>query len=332
MFDKENIRIQYLKTYRKVRNFLLSQKSREFLIFLFFVFVSFSFWLLQVLNDDYTTELSIPLRMKNVPENVVITSEIPDELRVGVNDRGTVLANYMVGHTFFPVNVDFEECAEKGNQLKIPVRHFLPHIRKQLNQTTKVSIVRPDTIELYYTRGEGKKVPVSLSGKLKPERQYYISDTIYSPDSVMVYAPPTILRNITEAKTQPVYLENIADTTDIRTSIAAIRGAKFVPSHNDITLLVDIYSEKVVEVPIRMLEFPEDKVLRTFPSKVKVSFQVGLSKFKDFNASDFEVGVKYTDLVNVKTDKCRLLLLRKPDAITHARIIPAEIDYIIEQK
>ena len=138
MFDlnKENIRIQYLKTVEKIRNFLLSQKSREFLIFLFFVFVSFCFWLLQVLNDDYSTELSIPIKMKNVPENVVLTSDLPEELRISVQDRGTVLVNYMIGHTFFPVNLDFQEFAQKGNQVKIPVRSFLPHIARQLNQST----------------------------------------------------------------------------------------------------------------------------------------------------------------------------------------------------
>lgn len=79
MFDKQNIRVKYLKSVEKIRSFLLSRKSREFLIFLFFVLVSFSFWLLQVLNDDYETELSIPLKMKNVPENVVITTELPKE-------------------------------------------------------------------------------------------------------------------------------------------------------------------------------------------------------------------------------------------------------------
>lgn len=61
MFDRQNIHARYLKALNGIRNFLLAKKSREFLIFLFFVFVSFSFWLLQVLNDDYETELSIPL-------------------------------------------------------------------------------------------------------------------------------------------------------------------------------------------------------------------------------------------------------------------------------
>ena len=112
MFDKQNIRARYVRVLEKIRNFLLSSKSREFLIFLFFVFVSFCFWLLQVLNDDYETELSIPLRIKNVPENVVLTSDIPKELRVGVKDRGTVLINYLLGQTLYPVTIDFNDYIE----------------------------------------------------------------------------------------------------------------------------------------------------------------------------------------------------------------------------
>ena len=60
MFGEQNMRVRYLRTLEKIRSFLLSTMSREFLIFLFFVFVSFCFWLLQVLNDEYETELPIP--------------------------------------------------------------------------------------------------------------------------------------------------------------------------------------------------------------------------------------------------------------------------------
>ena len=163
MLDKQNRRIRYSNMLQKVRNFLLSEKSREFLIFLFFVFVSFSFWLLQVLNDDYETELAIPVKMKNVPENVVMTSELPSEIRIGVKDRGTVLVNYMLGQTFYPVVIDFTEFAYKGNHVQIPSSLLTKRIIGQLNQSTKVSAVKPDTLEFIYTQGKGKKVPVHPS-------------------------------------------------------------------------------------------------------------------------------------------------------------------------
>ena len=146
MFEKKNIRVHYLRTLEGIRSFLLSKKSREFLIFLFFVFVSFCFWLLQVLNDDYETEISISLKMKNVPENVVLTSELPKELKIGVQDRGTVLVNYMLGRTIYPVTLDFMDYLDKGNQIRIPSVTLSKRIGSQLNQSTKLSTIKPDTL------------------------------------------------------------------------------------------------------------------------------------------------------------------------------------------
>lgn len=332
MFGKKNIRVQYLRTLEKIRNFLLSRKSGEFLIFLFFVFVSFCFWLLQVLNDDYETELAIPLKMKNVPENVVLTSELPKELKMSVKDRGTVLVNYLLGKTLYPVTLDFNDYADKGSQIRIPAMSLNKRMVGQLNQSTKLLSVKPDTLELIYTRGEGKKVPVRLRGEVKTERQYYISDIVYSPDSAMVYAPKEILDTITAAYTEALYVEQISDTLRHRVGLMPVKGARFTPEYSDVTFLVDVYSEKTVEVPVKGVNFPADKILRTFPSKVNVTFQIGLRQFKGVDSGDFEVVVDYEKLLKDKKEKCRPELVHFPSNINHIRMSPSEIDYIIEQK
>ena len=109
MINRRNIKRIYLITARKVKDFLLSDKSREFLIFLFFFLIASGFWLLQTLNNDYETEFSIPVRLKGVPNNVVITSEPSSELHIRVKDKGTVLLNYMLGKSFFPITLDFSD-------------------------------------------------------------------------------------------------------------------------------------------------------------------------------------------------------------------------------
>lgn len=332
MFDKRNIHIYYLRTSERIRSFLLSRNSREFLIFLFFVFVSFCFWLLQVLNDDYETEFSIPLRLKNVPNNVVLTSELPSELRISVKDRGTVLVNYMLGQTFYPVTIDFKDYVDKGAKVRIPMSMLMKKIASQLNQTTKLLSVKPDTVEFIYTKGKAKKVPVKIQGKISLDRQYYISDIIYSPDSVMVYAPQEILDTITAAYTQPLNFEHISDTTHRRVGLAEVKGARFTPSFDDITLMVDVYSEKTVEVPIHGVNFPPDEVLRTFPSKVQVTFQVGLSHFKSITADDFFISVAYEELLNNQGEKCPVNLKAIPRYVNHVRLNPKEVDYLIEQQ
>ena len=332
MFNKQNIHLYCLDISKKIKDFLLAKKSREFLIFLFFMFVSFSFWLLQVLNDDYETEYTVSLRMKDVPDNVVLTSELPSNMKITLKDRGTVLVNYSWGQGPLPLTLDFTEYSDKGNQVRIPSMSLAKKISAQLSQSTKLVAIKPDTLEFIYTKGAAKTVPVKLCGTITPERQYYVSDTIFSPDSVRVYAPKAILDTITAAYTKTVDFEGVSDTVRKRVSIAPVKGARFIPDYSDLTLKVDVYAEKTVDVPVVGVNFPHDKVLRTFPSKVKVTFQIGLSRFMEVGADDFQVVVDYNDLQNEGGDKCRLQLKEMPKGVNHVRVNPKEMDYIIEQK
>lgn len=332
MFDGKNIKRYYLIIIRKIRNFLLSEKSREFLIFLFFVFVSLCFWFLQTMNDVYQTKFKIPVRLKNVPKEVVMTSELPNEIKVKVEDRGTVLLNYMLGKTFFPLTFNFEDYQDKGSYVRIPQTEVVKKVTAQLNNSTQLLSVRPDTLDYIYSKGVAKKVPVAVGGEVSAGRQYYVSEMKVSPDSVVVYAPPGVLNSILTAYTQPFHWTNVTDTLKKHINLQKLHGVKFVPSSVDVTACVDMYSEKTLEVPVVGIDFPKGKVLRTFPSKVQVVFQVGLKNFKSVKAHDFLVGVSYSDVVNNKSEKLQLTLKRYPDVVTHIRISPLSVDYLIEQQ
>ena len=106
--------VQFKKYYTTVKNFLLGPKNKEFLIFLFFFFVSAAFWLLQSLNETFDVELKVPLKLENVPSDVVITSDLPSDLNVMVRDKGTVLVRYIYGTEQVPVRVDYKDY-DKGN-------------------------------------------------------------------------------------------------------------------------------------------------------------------------------------------------------------------------
>jgi len=259
-------------------------------------------------------------------------SDLPSDIRIGVGDRGTVLVNYMWGQTFYPVTVDFTEYAYKGNHVQIPASLLTRKITSQLNQSTKILSIKPDTLEFIYTQGKGKKIPVKLQGSVKADRQFYISDTIYSPDSVMVYAPKNVLDTISVAYTETVDIEHLSDTMRRRVDLKPVKGARFMPSYNDVTFWVDVYAEKTVEVSVVGSNFPSGKILRTFPSKVQLTFQVGLSHFKEVTADDFVVEVDYNELLENHSEKCKPVLKIVSSYVNHARISPQEIDYIIEQQ
>lgn len=331
LFGKKNIKDIFRNTKDKVRDFLLTEKCREFLIFLFFVAISFGFWMLQTLDGNFETEFTIPLRLKDVPKDVVITSDLQDEVRVKVEDRGTVLLNYMLGRSFLPISINFSDYENSSSRVVLPYEDLRKRVSSQLNSTTKLLSVYPDSIGFVYSQGKFKKVPVSVSGKITPGIQYYISDIKLSPDSVIVYAPAEVLKTVQTAYTMPLDCEDLTENTSLRTSLKKIDGAKYDPSFCDVSVSVDMYSEKTVEVPVVGIGFPANKTLRTFPSKVKVTFKVGLSGYSSVNADDFFIGVKYSDLLKTSKDNIDLVVTTTNPNVSNIRVVPSSVDYLIEE-
>lgn len=331
MIDRRKIDTLYPKYSKKIKNFLLSKMSKEFLIFLLFFFIASAFWLLQTLNDDYETEFSMPIRMRGVPNDIVITSETASELKVRVKDKGIVLLNYIITKNFYPINLEFPNDYEANDYIKIYAKDFEKKITSQLNASTRLLTIKPDTLEYIYSTGMAKLIPIKLQGKISSGRQYYIPDTLYNPDSVLVYAPASLSDSISYAYTEKIVLENISDTTTYQAQILPVKGVKFIPNTVNITFPTDVYTEKIVEVPLRGINFPADKILRTFPSKVKVTFQVGMSRFKDIDADDFNIHIPYEELININSDKYEIKLANTPAGISNIRISPKQIDFLIEQ-
>lgn len=331
MFEQRNIKRLFLKTKKQTKDFLLSAKSREFFVFLCFFFIAAGFWLLQTLNNDYETEFSIPVRLRNVPENVVITSEPVSEVRVRVRDKGTVLLNYMLGKNFYPVILDFKNYTNMGNHVQVQTSQVQKWITGQLNASTVLLSMKPDTLEYYYSTGVSKMIPVKLCGNVSAGEQYYLPDTLFTPDSVRVYAPSDALDTMKVAYTLPLNLDNITDTLEREVTLSAPKGAKYIPASVKLTLPVDMYTEKTVEVPLRGVNFPADKVLRAFPSKIKISFQVGMGRFRQITADDFHLVVSYEELVRLGSEKYTVKLRTLPEGVSHVRFNPEQVDFLIEQ-
>ena len=87
---------QFLRIYRPLRDFLFSIVNREFLIFLFFLVVSGVFWLLSTLNDTDEYEYAIPISLKGVPRDVIITTSFEE-------------SRFAEKQGFFEKRGDFEE-------------------------------------------------------------------------------------------------------------------------------------------------------------------------------------------------------------------------------
>lgn len=304
--------------------------NKQFLKFLFFVALSTCFWLFQNLSSSYEMEFEIPVRLVNVPEKVVITSPPQTKMRVMLKDHGSTLLQYRYFMDFSPVAIDFSQYDQRSGHVAILTRELIKQVSKQLSSFTHVSSYRPDTIEYYYNYGAFKRVPVRLRGNFKAGGQMRVSGVSLIPDSVSVYALESVLDTISAAYTTALEVNSLRSDTVFAVPIHGVRGAKFIPSQVKAKIYVDMITEKTVQVPVEMVNFPATKVLRTFPPRVNVTFQVGASKYNAINSDNFVIVVSYDELLDNTTGKFVPKLKTIPNGASHVRISPSEVEFVIE--
>lgn len=323
--------MRFVRSLTRIVRFCLSKiLDRQFLIFLSFLILSAAFWLFQALDEEYEVAVRTELELTNVPKNVVITTPPPQSVQVTLRDKGYTLLRYLYGRELPSLTINFTNVANKSGHVRLAASSVYRQLTSRLTLSTRVVACRPDTVEFFFNYGLSKRVPVRLVGHFRPAKEYHISAVRVNPDSVTVYAAGSLLDTISVAYLQPVRYGGFTDTIRFDLKVQPQLGAKFVPDHASIELDVDRLTEKTVEVPVRWINFPATKTLRAFPSKVNVTFQVGLSNYRHVSADDFTLVVNYEDLLKDNTGRYTLNLRSIPPGVSHVRISPQTIDYLIE--
>ena len=313
-----------------VKNFLLSNINKQFLTFVFFVLLSAIFWLTLTLNEGYEKELKIPVRIVNVPKNVMLTSPSVDTVRATVRDQGWVLLNYMFGEYNNNVKIDFRNYDKTFGKGVVPNADLKRLIEQSLESSSKVTAVKPEKLEYFYNNGEHKRVPVHWNGRVIPEQLFFISHVDYKPDTVDVYASREKLDSIRIVYTEPLNYVGFRDTLLVDCKLAHAADVKVVPERIQVVFHTDLLTEESIDVPIKCINLPAGKTLRTFPAKVRVNFVAGVSQIRELTADEFTVVADYLEIEQKASEKCNIYLKEVPHGISRATLNTKQVDYLIE--
>lgn len=315
-----------------VKDFLLSNMNKQFLVFLFFVLLSAVFWFILTLNGAYEKELKIPVQIVNVPRNVMLTSAHVDTVRATVHDQGWVLLNYLYGEHKHSIKIDFRNYDKENGKGVVPASDLKRAIEQCFEMSSKITSVKPEKLEFFYNNGERKRVPVHWTGRVIPEQLYFISHVVYSPDSVDVYATREKLDSIRIIYSEPLNYVGFRDTLVVNCKLAHPADVKVVPERLRIVFHTDVLTEESIEVPVKCVNLPHGKTLRTFPSKVKVNFVAGISLVRTLSPDDFSVVADYLEIEQKPSEKCNLYLQSVPHGISRATLSVKQVDYLIEEE
>lgn len=325
-----NTYLRTRKKYLRAKKFLKKFFNRNFWAFMFFLALSAGFWLFLTLEDEYDLEVTVPTKLINVPENVVITTPLPKEIKITLHDHGGVLLKYQYSKQLDTIYVDFNDYNKVSGHVSLLSADISQQALNLLDPSTKVVSIKPDTVEYFYNFGNFKRLPVRINGKITADSLYAVADTIVRPLYAKVYASKTILDTLTAVYTKPFILNRLNKRTVYRAELANIRGAKILPATVHLTFDADLMTENTVQVPVEYINFPADKTLKTFPGIVGVTFHVGMKRFKEITADKFAIVVTYDEVIKNTNGRLKLRLKTMPRGVSHVRIIPEEVEFLIE--
>ena len=316
--------------FRKIKKFLKGSLTRNFWAFLFFLALSAGFWLFLTLEDVYEVDIAVPVKLRNVPENVVITTPPPTEINIRVKDHGGQLLRYKYTQSLGSITIDFKDYDTRSGHVALLTSELTRNIVKRLQSSTSIVSFSPDTLEYFYNFGLNKSVPVKVSGNITADSLYCIIGCTTTPATVKVFAAREILDTLSAVYTTPLEEEGLSERKTVSVGITPIRGAKTVPDKVKATINVDQMTEKTLAVRIDHTNFPAGKTLKTFPGIVNVVCQVGLKQYREITADKFAIVISYDEVADNTTNRMRLSLKSKPEGVNNVRIVPEEVEFIIE--
>ena len=322
------------RTLRRIKVFFGRINRREVLTFLMFLLISAFFWAIKSASEENDVSYDVQLVIKNVPSDIVFTSQVPKQVKVSIKDKNINLLSYS-HEDIDSIFVDFNIYNDAFGNFRISGAELQALLINELYPSTQITSVVPSLIEAKFAVTEGKMVPVVFNSEFTTASNYRSHSPVLIPDSVIVHAPNNILDTITMVQTERYVAYNLTDTLEIILPLNLEVGVKSTPDKINILVPISQYVEKVFQnVTINVVDVPANKTLSIFPNKAKLSCLVDLDYFTQIPEEDFYLSVSYNSITSDKMQRIPVDVISytNNNIVSNIKLQTPEVEYIIENK
>ena len=310
--------------------------NKLFLRYLVFLCIAMILWYANALRNEYISEVNFPVRYANLPEEKVLLNELPSHLSLKIRGIGFVLLKYKFNSRRTPLQYDLSYSSRLRETLHSeifysPTALYADRLAQQLSEGAQILAILPDTLFMEFGDITRKKVAVTPNLSLEYEKQFLPKGKpVITPDSLWVEGPGQILDTLKTLYTRLLVQSKTSDTLSLNVSLEPIPLLSYEYQEVHLMIPVEKHTEAEIEVPVVVMNAPEDLMVRLFPGKVKIICMVGLSDYERLNPFLFKVVADYHQ-ISSNTRKLKLNLLQAPDFVSQLSISPGTVDYLIEK-
>ena len=311
---------------------LRSIKSKKINVFFLFLVLSFMILLLTKLTKDYTKTISFEIKPINAVENYVILKDSTHKFDITLRTYGFKFLKYYLSNP--RVTVDLSELDNINNQYVWTNSHGIAHLNSQFSESVKILAVNPDSVVFRYDTSDIKKVPVQLNSEITFAPGYDVLNGYKSiPDSIKIIGPKVLLDSIKVIQTELLILNNINSDIDAELKVILPDSSRnVVYSHKKINVRgqIEKFTEGSIEVPVDIVNVPNDVIINYFPKSINVLFYTSLSNFKQVKKNDFVVECDFNTFKEGSTF-LDPKLIKYPENVKHLKLGQKHIEFIISK-
>ncbi|MBO7408496.1 MAG: hypothetical protein J6T85_01230 [Paludibacteraceae bacterium] len=143
-----------------------SSRTRDLLVYLFFVLLATAMWFTHALNSVRTIVVPVDIEYEGVSEELTFSEPLPRQLQIEVRDQGKRLQTY--DHNPLVLHIDLTpQIRGKEGEVRVSAEVIRRGINDQLQGTSKLLHVTPEHIQSTYSEQVTEKtftVPVKVIG------------------------------------------------------------------------------------------------------------------------------------------------------------------------
>lgn len=313
--------------------FKLSRAERKRIsAFFTCLFLAMLAWIFVVISKSYTFPVKVALNYKNHPERKAFFALQADTVLATVGGTGWQrLFSAVLPEKNRIISVDLRKL-ETQNFIVLSNQLQVINQKNALNQ--QIYSFSPDTVFFDFALRKVKRVPIILKTDLTFQRQFARSDDIlFKPDFVTISGPAVYVDSVKSWPTDTLVLNKV--NTSIAATLKLVPPQKNNVSINpktvDVKIPVDEFTEKTLEVPVKLLNNKTYSKVSLFPKKIKITFMVSLDNYPAVNADFFEVVADLNSWQQNGMQKLPVKLNQQPDYCKIVDIQPAAVNFIVHK-
>ncbi len=294
---------------------------------------SFVAWLISQLSETYTDDITYTLNYVNPPDSLMLMDSSRDEITLTVRGSGwKFLGTRFSSGT---LDVDLSRVSYNRGRYYLRERNYREQLAKALPESMNIVQMDADSLLLNFSRLVKKKVPVVPGVKLQLAQNYLLeSDLEVVPDSITLTGPEQELDTIREIRTEQVELREVSERVVRSLKLekpATLSNTKYSIGEVQVRAEVFRFSEKILDIPVEVINLPEGARVKTFPNSVEVLCKARLETLKGINPGDFRV---VADMEEVQEDSpfIPLQMIRRPDGVPSIQMMQLQVEYILKRE